>query len=34
MTDISITGKSGDTLLHVKASDLRSSEVELDSCYG
>jgi hypothetical protein len=34
MADISITGKSGDTLLDVKASNLRSGEAEIGSCYG
>jgi len=33
MADISVSGKSGDTLLDVKASNLRSGEVELgDRC--
>ena len=34
MADISVSGKSGDTLLDVKASNLRSGEVELGSYYG
>ena len=34
MADISVSGKSGDTLLDVKASNLRSGEAEIGSCYG
>jgi len=34
MADISVSGKSGDTLLDVKASAWTSGEVELGSCYG
>jgi hypothetical protein len=34
MADISVSGKSGDTLLEVKASAWTYGEVELGSCYG
>jgi len=34
MADISVSGKSGDTLLDVKASAWTSGEAEIGSCYG